>query len=186
MNEMPLPGKKTVPARLLGGWRDVLDDLRLLCRTLQGLPEVCECGHGPAHLKDGCPCCGTSATTRVPKCDACGAQLAALRPSIDTLSVDALRFLPIVKELLDRDDAAAGAQVRAIERSIRTLVGSFDQLVVAAARFTDDCRMSHLNTLKSSAAALREDAENLNRLVCPEPEPWMSRAGRGGRGRGEG
>jgi hypothetical protein len=34
--------------RLLGGWRDVTDDIRLLCRRLAELPEECRCGSGAA------------------------------------------------------------------------------------------------------------------------------------------
>lgn len=170
MNKLLLPNPNTGLRRLLGGWRDVLDDIRALCRALQDLPDVCQCGHRGGHQQGSCPCCGSTAVVRVPACDDCEAQLANLRPAMDVLTVDTLRFFPFVKELLARDDAAASERVREIERHIATLVHSFEQLVVAAGRFRSDCRVSHLKTLRDSALALRRDAEALNRVVSPQSE----------------
>lgn len=165
MNELTIPQEGAGHHRLFGGWRDVLDDVRLLCRALGELPDGCRCGQGAAHLQGTCPCCGTTATTRVPACADCEELLARLRTPIDLLMVDTLRFFPVVKELLARQSADAFERVRAIEREIGLLVRSFAQLVVAADRFRDDCRASHLTTLKETAAVLRRHAEALDRIV---------------------
>ena len=117
MTGLHIPNEDAHHHRLLGGWRDVLDDIRTTCRTPADLPDVCPCGHGAAHLEGTCPCCGSTAGERVPSCEDCDEQLARLRPAMDALTVDTFRFFPFVK------------------------------------------------TLKDSAAALRSDAENLNRIV---------------------
>ena len=151
--------------RFLGGWQDVLDDVRTLCQTLSQLPDACECGDGAAHLNGTCPCCGHVAVSRVPACDDCGELLARLRPSIDAMRVDTSRFFPFVKQFLSQQDAAAAQRACDIQAHIAALARSFDQLVLAAGAFRADCRASHLHTIKDGAAALRRDAESLNRLV---------------------
>jgi len=165
MTRLVIPNENARHHRLLGGWRDVLDDIRTTCRTLAELPDVCRCGHGAAHLQGTCPCCGSTTRERVPACDDCDKQLARLRPAMDVLTVDIFRFFPFVKELLSREDVVASKRVRDIEAHIAALVRTFDQLVVAAGQFRDECRASHLKTLKGSAAALLRDGENLNRIV---------------------
>jgi hypothetical protein len=164
-NILELPEKGMNLRRLLGGWRDVYDDIRALCRTLDELPGVCRCGHGPAHLERGCPCCGHTATEYVPACDDCEKQLAQLRQPIDEIVVDRLRFFPVVRELLARHDADAAERLRDIDGSISAFVRSFEQLVFAEGAFRDDCRASHLTQLKESVAALRSAADALNKLV---------------------
>jgi hypothetical protein len=145
--------------RLLGGWRDILDDIRTLCRSLAELPDECECGHGAAHLKGTCPCCNHIAVERVPACDDCEEQLERLRDGIDLLTVDTFRFFPVVKEILNRT-AAHDLEKRGseIEWHIAELVRMFADLVVAAERFKADCRASHLKTLKELALRLQHEA----------------------------
>lgn len=170
MNSLLHPNARTPLYRLLGGWRGVLDDIRTLCRDLQDLPDACQCGHEPGHLQGSCPCCGTITTARVPNCDDCERQLAALRPALDQLAADAYRFFPIIDEVMTHDDPSEGTRARDIERHIGALLHSFEELVMAEGQFRADCRASHLQTLKHSAVALRRDAESLNRLVSPQPE----------------
>lgn len=151
--------------RILGGWRDVLDDIRALCRALEELPGVCACGHGPAHFEDGCPCCGHTETTFVPACGECDEQLARLRTPIDQMTVDTYRFFPFIKEFVARHDAAAAERVREIQAHIAALCHSFDRLVVAEGQFRSECRSEHISVLKEAAAALRRNAEALNRVL---------------------
>ena len=169
-NPLLNPTANTSLRRLLGGWRDVLDDIRSLCRNLEQLPGLCECGHAPAHLQGNCRCCGTTTTVRVPNCEDCEKELASLRPAMDSLAVDTFRVFAIVKEVMSHENAADGQRAGDIERCIAALLRSFEQLVVADGQFRTDCRASHLHTLKDSAAALRRDAEALNRLVSPQSE----------------
>ena len=151
--------------RLLGGWRDVLDDIRALCRSLDELPDECQCGHGTAHLNGTCSCCHQVAIERVPRCDDCEEQLARLRSRIDALTVDTFRFLPVVREILNRTTPDVARRESGIEWRIAELTRTFADLVVAADRFKSDCRTSHMKTLKEAASTLRQDAEALNHLV---------------------
>ena len=57
----------------------MMDDIRMLCRSLAELPDTCQCGNGEGHMKGMCPCCRTVAIERVPSCNDCDAQLAGLR-----------------------------------------------------------------------------------------------------------
>jgi hypothetical protein len=152
--------------RLLGGWRDVMDDIKMLCRNLAALPDGCQCGNGEGHLKGTCPCCHTVALDRVPSCGDCDAELAGLRPAIDLLGVDTFRFFPFVKELLERDTTPElRARAGAVETHIAELIRTFGALVVAADQFRSDCRASHLTTLKTLATSLLGETDGLNRAI---------------------
>ncbi len=151
--------------RLLGGWRDVCEDIRVLYRTLADLPEECACGDGAGHLNGTCPCCGSVASYRVPSCGTCDEQLARLRPGLDALGVDISRFFPFVEALLARHDPEAAEGVRTIAAGATALTASFNRLVVAAGEFRSDCRVSHVHALKEAGAALLADAVRLDRLV---------------------
>jgi len=151
--------------RLLGGWRDVLDDIHALCQTFEALPDVCECGHGEPHLVSDCPCCATTAGAFVPSCADCDAKLNALRPTIDALTVDVFRFFPVVKEWMARRSPDANRRLADITAANSRLTSSFESLVMAQGQFRTKCRASHLKTLKSAAGTLLRDADQLNRLV---------------------
>ncbi len=168
MNNLTLPEKylSADQHRLLGGWRDILDDIRALCRALAELPDVCQCGNGTSHLQGQCPCCHSAAADSVPDCGDCEAQLARLRPAMDTLTVDSGRFFPGLNDVLAR--AAIPDAIRAaheIEIHTAAVVRSFGQLVVAADQFKTDCRSSHLKTLKEAATVLLREAELLNHVL---------------------
>jgi hypothetical protein len=151
--------------RLLGGWRDVYDDIKTLCRTLADVPEGCQCHDASAHLNGRCPCCGTAAVYRVPACGTCDEQLERLRPAIDTLTVDRSRFLPVVREILERRDAKLGDSVKSIDRGAMLLAASFERLLMAVAAFRTDCRLTHVRDLKDAGADLLAEAKTLDDLV---------------------
>ena len=130
--------------RLLGGWRDILDDIRHLCRSLKALPDGCACSDGRAHLSGSCVCCQAVHPDRVPACEDCDSLLAKLRPEMDTLTVDTWRFFPAVMDLLksrqQETRQAAGALERhiasvtrqaaadAVERHIAAVIRTFEHL----------------------------------------------------------
>lgn len=149
--------------RLLGGWRDILEDVRDLCTNLNALPDRCTCADGVSHLNGVCVCCSAPHDGRVPRCADCGDLLAKLRPRIDTLTVDTMRFFPVVRILLQ---SPALASVRAdgeyVEHHIAAVVRTFDRLVLAAGEFQDGCRASHLRVLKDTAAALLRESDRLS------------------------
>ena len=72
---------------LLGGWGDVVDDVRRLQSGLGALPSLCACGHGSAHLSATCACC---ARDEQAGCTDCEGLLQGLRGKLDEL-VDASR-----------------------------------------------------------------------------------------------
>ena len=155
--------------RLLGGWRDILDDIRDLCTSLNALPDHCACGDGVSHLNGSCICCNAPHGGRIPICADCGTLLGQLRPRIVTLTVDTIRFFPVVRILLHSarlEPLRAGGAT--VEHHIATVVWSFDRLVVAAGEFQNGCRASHLRVLKDAATALLTESDQLDeRLERP-------------------
>lgn len=156
-----------IPQQLLGGWRDILDDIRRLCRSLNTLPDACTCGNGAAHLSGSCPCCDVVHTGHLPACDDCDRLLTQLSPTIDTLIVDTMRFFPVVNSLLQLHTPASGQAVGAVvERQIVAIYRTFAQLIVAADQFRAGCRTSHLKTLKARANELSRKADQLDRTLA--------------------
>ena len=151
--------------RLLGGWRDIYEDIRVLHRSLADLPDECACGDGAGHLNGTCQCCGGVARHRVPPCGTCDEQLARLRPAIDALGVDISRFFPFVAAVLARHDREAAERARTIAAAAAALTASFNTLLLAAGKFRMNCRVSHVHALKQAGAALLADAASLDRLV---------------------
>ncbi len=167
--------------RLLLGWRDILDDIRHLCRSLQALPDSCACGDGRAHLSGSCVCCQTEHKEGVTACEDCDSLLVKLRPEMDALTVDTWRFFPVVTDLLkprqQETRQAAGALERhiasvtrqaaadAVERHIAAVIRGFEHLVVATDEFRAGCRASHLRTLKGAASDLLAEVERLDQSL---------------------
>jgi hypothetical protein len=157
--------------RLLGGWRDIIDDIRHLCGSLERLPDACPCGQGAAHLGGSCPCCHAVHGTRDPACEDCGQLLATLRPALDGLLVDTMRSFPVVRQLLQTHaPARVQADGAGIEQRIADLYQTFARLVLAAEEFRAACRASHLKAIKTRAADLFTRAKRLEeRLEGPVP-----------------
>ena len=151
---------------LLGGWRDILDDIRHLCTSLKALPDGCACGNGRSHLGGSCACCHAVHRERIPDCADCETMLARLRPEIDTLAIDTIRFFPVVKILLDTPHLKpARAEGDTIERHITAVARTFERLVVAADEFRIGCRASHLEALKDTATDLLAEVHQLDKRL---------------------
>lgn len=156
------PGQR----RLLGGWHDILDDIRLLCTSLNALPDGCACGQGGSHLAGSCACCHTAPGAFVPDCVDCESLLAQVRPRIDELTVDTMRFFPVVTKLLHTPGLEAfGDQVDGIEHRIVTIVRTYERLVVAVGDFRAGCRASYLRIVKDTTAELLADTTRLDRSL---------------------
>ena len=154
--------------RLLGGWLDIQDDIRALCKALNALPDRCACGDGTAHLSGSCICCNAPHGGHVPNCADCGALLAELRPRFVTLTVDTIRFFPVVAIFLDAaEPVPARAAGDRVEHQIAGLMRTFDRLVVEAGEFESGCRASHLGVLKGTANALLGQSRLLNERLAP-------------------
>ena len=149
--------------RLLGGWRDILDDIRELCQNLNALPDQCTCGDGVSHLSGACVCCSAPHAGRIPICADCGTLLSHLRPRIIDLTVDTMRFFPVVRILLQSPElATARAEGGRVEQHIAAVMRTFDRLVAEAGEFQDGCRASHLRVLKNTANALLRESDRLS------------------------
>ena len=152
--------------RLLGGWRDILDDIRQLCTSLNALPDGCACGNSRSHLSGSCACCKTVQRERIAECADCNTMLVDLREEIDILAVDTLRFFPVVKMLLrapQREPARADGD--AIEPRIAAVLRTFARLVAAVDEFHIGCRASHLRVIKQATADLLVDANGLDQRL---------------------
>ena len=149
--------------RLLGGWHDILDDIRALCTSLNALPDQCACGDGVSHLAGSCICCTAPHANRVPICNDCGALLATLRPLINTLTVDTMRFFPVIHLLLASPELApVRTEGNSVEHHIAAIMGMFDRLALEAREFQDGCRASHLHVLRDTANALLNESRKLD------------------------
>lgn len=137
--------------RLLGGGRDILDDIRHLCTSLTALPDGCACGNGRSLLGGSCAWCHAVHRERIPDCADCETALARLRPKFDTLAVDTGRFFE-----------RARTEGFSIERHITVVVQTFDRLVVAVNEFQVGCRASHLQVVKDMATHLLADVCQLD------------------------
>jgi len=156
--------------RLLGGWRDILDDIRDLCTSLKTLPDDCACGDGVSHLNGSCICCTAPHNNHIPICADCGALLATLRPRIDTLTVDTIRFFPVVEILLHTaEPAPVQAEGQHVEHHIAVVVRTFGRLALEAGEFQDGCRASHLRVLKDTASALLTESRQLDERLEKAP-----------------
>ena len=152
--------------RLLGGWRDILDDVRDLSRSLLVIPEECRRGDPTAPSAGPCTCCSTVDGDKTPSCPDCTARLLDTRSRVDLLVVDTLRFFPAFAHILVAT-VAPGIQGDAqnVQDEIAALVRAFERADVAAEAFRSGCRASHLATVKQAARDLREHAERLERML---------------------
>ena len=172
MEDLLVNGSRYTPdqRRLLGGWRNILDDIGDLCTSLSMLPDGCACGNGVAHLGGSCVCCNAPHDNHIPICADCGTLLAQLRPRVDALTVDTARFFPVVTILLGRPQfVAVRSNGECIEHHIAVVMCSFDRLALAAGEFQHGCRASHLRVLKDHATALLSECQQLDERLEEAP-----------------
>ena len=152
--------------RLLGGWRDILDDVRELSRRVTAMPDECRCGDATAHLAGSCACCQAANVAGIVSCDDCATLLAVSAPQIDTLVADTLRFFPAFAHILvgaHPPDVQSAADE--VQHEIGALVRTFQRISVAAEAFRTGCRASHIPVLKEAAHDLHGHAEHLEQLL---------------------
>lgn len=150
--------------QLLGGWRDILDDVQQLSRCLAAMPDECRCDSA-AHVGGSCACCRADIDATV-SCDDCTTLLATSGAQIDALVVDTLRFFPAFTHILvgtHPPDVQSAADE--VQHEIGALVRTFQRISVAAEAFRTGCRASHVPILKQAATDLHAHAEHLERLI---------------------
>lgn len=165
--------------RLLGGWRDILDDVRTLERGLRHTPDACECGDGPAHLGGTCACCAAAERQSGLECVDCHVLVHTVSWKLDQLSEDTLRYFPAVTSLvqpsLSRDDAE---QLDRVRHEIAVLMATMRRMETASAEFSHGCRTTHLHRLKEVARELLMSARRLDDVIDPTPPESGARSDR--------
>lgn len=152
--------------RLLGGWRDVLDDVRELAQGLTAMPDTCECGTNGTAIGSACSCCHPEKSGGPRGCDDCGTLMATCRTKMDTLLVDTLRFFPVFTLILAGSHPAETQTAASdVQHEIAALVRTFERVAVASDAYSDGCRASHLPILKAAANELQAHAQQLERLL---------------------
>lgn len=150
--------------RLLGGWRDVLDDIRDLAAHLEAMPDQCRCTSGGSHPDLACECC-SGATRRLP-CAECEARIAACTTDVETLMLDTLRFFPAFSHILAvGHPASAHAVAGDVQHEIGALIRTFEQVRIGVEAYSTGCRASHLPTIRFAARELHDRAERLERIL---------------------
>ena len=152
--------------RLLGGWRDILDDVRELSWRLAAMPDECRCGDATGHLAGSCACCQAADVDGTVSCNDCMALLAVSGAYMDTLVTDTLRFFPGFTHILvstHPPDVQSAADE--VQHEIGALIRTFQRISVAAEAFRTGCRASHIPVLKEAANDLHGHAEQLERLL---------------------
>lgn len=156
-----------VETGLLGGWRDVADDVRQLERGLRALPETCACGHGSAHLAGACPCCRAHAHALDDGCTDCEAVLASLHDKVGALVDATLRYLPALDVIVSGRDGIEPARLADLRWQIVHIARTFQKLATAAGEFRQDCSTSHLGVLRTLASELAAEAREVDSMLDP-------------------
>ena len=160
-------GGGIVETGLLGGWRDVADDVRQLERGLRAVPETCTCGDGSAHLSGACPCCRAHARALDDGCTDCEAVLASLHGKVDALVDATLRYLPALDIIVSGRDGIEPAHLADLRWQIFHIARTFQKLATAAGEFRQGCSTSHLGVLKTLASELAADARKVDSMLDP-------------------
>jgi hypothetical protein len=134
---------------LLGGWRDLMDDLLGLQRKIAAADGRCRCGHA-AGANAGCPCCERAARDLAAVCEACNGEIGAVAERVDRIEEDTLRFLPTVFELFARTPERYGDAVT-VQHSLTQLLLMFRHLQEASGEWSQGCPATHLPEVKARA-----------------------------------
>ena len=152
--------------RLLGGWRDVAEDVQRLGAALQDIPDGCGCGTGPAHLKGTCSCCQGGNGRE--ECVDCEVLVHSLAWRVDRLVEDTTRYMPAVRLLLSRVWQADGdACVHDVRQRIAKVSESMARLESAAHGFAEGCSLDRLQELRSYATELEAHVGALGDQLIP-------------------
>ena len=149
--------------RLLGGWRDILEDTEKLAAAMERLPEHCPCGTGDAHLGGRCACCIGEIPVR--GCVDCDALLRHIADRIEALRADDLHFVSALRDFTHRrpDQVQMLQRLDDVSRRTSQLVQTVERVQVAAADFRQGCRADQLARLKERVRELRDEARQLDR-----------------------
>jgi hypothetical protein len=137
---------------LLGGWRDLMEDLLRLQRRVATADGHCQCGH-PAGIDAVCPCCDRTARELASVCQVCSLEIEAVAERVERIEEDTLRFLPTVFALFDRTPERHEEAI-AVQDSVAQLLRMFRQLRSATDEWAQGCQTTHLPAVKARAEDL--------------------------------
>lgn len=153
--------------RLLGGWRDILDDLGRLQQRVSSVDGRCRCGH-VADAEPARPCCAVAARDLATACAACSRDIADVAVNVERIEEDTIRFLPAVLDMFAAVPQRYAAAV-VVEHSFIRLLVTFRRLQSTAGEWAQGCQTTHLLTVKERAeevaVACRHFDAALNRLT---------------------
>lgn len=141
--------------RLLGGWRDIVEDTRRLGVLAEALPDSCDCkvGGGP------CTCCAALGRAFPDQCRTCTFHARALSPRIAGVLDDTLRYFPAVTSVVPRQMPELQRSLRDVERAMIDLLRGADTMQSATGEFRHGCRTEHVAGLKRLVRRLLDAVE---------------------------
>ncbi len=161
MHDAPLTDR----TRLLGGWRDIQDDLARLATDIRRLPASgCACTDHAAGTT--CPCCAAARRSLATVCPSCEELVRALDARLTDLQDHMIRYLPAVRATSARADGPlVTAQMAALREQVAMLLRLFRQITGGVAPFADGCQGAHVITLRTLVPHLMETARALDHTL---------------------
>ena len=136
---------------LLGGWRDLIDDIQALQKQLAASAQLCPCGRPGAG--EQCHSCDMSPNHVRYQCADCFTRLCALADRIGQLEGDTIRHLPTVYSLNPIRTNRVAAH--AFEHAVCELVAQIRRLRAAADELCQGGGVAAVDALYACAAAAR-------------------------------
>ena len=138
--------------RLMGGWRDIIEDMRRLRAMAEALPGCCDCkaGGGP------CACCAALGHAFPDQCRTCTSHARALSPRIAIVLDDTLRYLPAVESVRSPETVLLQRSLRDVARAMIQLLRGVDAMQSATGDFKHGCRTEHIVGLKRLVLRLND------------------------------
>lgn len=158
MNRQDDLGFSPAVNRIMGGWRDIVEDTRRLNAIAQALPDGCECRPGAT-----CDCCVQLERPFSGQCRTCAVKIQQLSERLKQVLDDTLRYLPPIKERAELLDIQQHLQhvVSTLLRLLRVL----RQLESATGEFAHGCAAAHVQPVKAAAAELAAAVETAHRAL---------------------
>ena len=169
----PSANLRSSPGSLLGGWREIADDMAAIAAVMHVSDGSCHCVHDGRAF---CSCCAASSAHVHDVCEACDRLIQRLDAACAALEDHSLRFSPALVDLTHADGPTRNCFVRlcTLAAQLRHLLLTVEVSTATATRGGDHCRTSDLVQLAPVAADLAALARALADTVTREHVPWAS------------
>ena len=138
--------------RLMGGWRDIIEDMRRLRAMAEALPDACDCKVGGGR----CASCAALRRAFPDQCRTCTSHARALSPRIAAILDDTLRYLPTVESVRSPQTVLLQRPLRDVARAMIQLLRGVDAMQSATGDFRRGCRTEHIVGLKRLVLRLND------------------------------